>query len=242
MRETIERHARIVLQFSGGKDSLATLHLCRKWWDRILVVWVNTGDAFPETIEQMARIKAMVPHFFEARSDQPAHIAKHGWPSDVVSVEASTFGRLVRGTSGPTLQGYPACCGANIWAPMQAAVAAAGATLVIRGVKKADARRGEEGPGAEIDGLEFLLPVWDWSDMEVLDYLCGQGVALPDHYRHTKTSLDCRHCTAYLDENAEKMRWMSMMHPELSGEVQRRLKAIRHAVMTDVSHLTKAIL
>ncbi len=242
MEEAIKRHERIVLQFSGGKDSLACLHLARPFWDRLTVVWVNTGDAFPETLAQMSAVRTMVPHFFEAKSDQPAQIARAGWPSDVVSVSATAFGRHVSGETGPILQGYPACCGHNIWAPMQAAIAALGATLIIRGVRANDPRRGREEPGAVIDGVEFCFPLWNWTAEDVFDCLKSKCVALPDHYRYTKTSLDCQHCTAYLDENAEKMRYISMMHPEVSKEVQKRLKTIRSIVFADVNHITKAVL
>ncbi len=242
IEETVARHERIILQFSGGKDSLATLYLMRPWWEKILVVWANSGDAFPETLAQMQRIRNTVPRFFEARADQPRHIAEHGWPSDLVSVDATAFGDLLRRKSTQRLQPYPACCGTNIWAPMEAAVAAFGATLVIRGTRKDDSRRGPEEPGAIIGGVEFLFPVWDWTAGQVMEWLKKENIDVPDYYKFTGTSLDCRHCTAYLDENAGKMRYISMMHRELSDEIQKRLKTIRHIVMSDVAHITKAVL
>ena len=36
------RHERVFLSFSGGKDSLAILHLCEPYRDRLSLVWVNT--------------------------------------------------------------------------------------------------------------------------------------------------------------------------------------------------------
>jgi 3'-phosphoadenosine 5'-phosphosulfate sulfotransferase (PAPS reductase)/FAD synthetase len=58
----IERHkpGKAVLQFSGGKDSLACLLLLRPWWDRLTVMWVNTGAAFPETLELMEAVRSRV--------------------------------------------------------------------------------------------------------------------------------------------------------------------------------------
>ena len=206
--DVIARHERIVLQFSGGKDSIATLHLMRPWWEKILVVWANSGDAFPETVAQMAEVRAMVPHFFEATADQPAQIAENGWPSDIISVDATPFGNFLRRRDVQKLQPYPTCCGANLWAPMQAAVAALGATLVIRGTRKDDARRSMEEPGSVHGGIEFLLPVWEWRAGDVMEWLVTNGIKVPDYYQHTKTSLDCQQCTAYLDENAGKMRYI----------------------------------
>lgn len=37
------RHDRVFLAFSGGKDSLAVLHLCKPYRDRLTLLWVNTG-------------------------------------------------------------------------------------------------------------------------------------------------------------------------------------------------------
>ena len=59
MREYLDRHDKIALQFSGGKDSLAVLYLCKEWWNKITVVWLNTGSAFPETIAQMEGIYSL---------------------------------------------------------------------------------------------------------------------------------------------------------------------------------------
>jgi PP-loop superfamily ATP-utilizing enzyme len=53
MDSPFDRHAKAILFFSGGKDSLACLHLLREYWDRVLVVWANPGEALPELRAQM---------------------------------------------------------------------------------------------------------------------------------------------------------------------------------------------
>lgn len=45
MKHIIDRHERVVLFFSGGKDSLTCLLLLRPYWDRLTVCWINTGAA-----------------------------------------------------------------------------------------------------------------------------------------------------------------------------------------------------
>ena len=40
----LDRHERIALQFSGGKDSLALWGLMRPHLDRVVVYHVDTGD------------------------------------------------------------------------------------------------------------------------------------------------------------------------------------------------------
>ena len=241
MKELLEAHEKIVLQFSGGKDSLACLLLTKPYWPKITVMWTNTGDAFPETIEQMETIKAMVPHFLEVRTDQPSQIRAHGWPSDVISVCATEFGRILAPENGPVIQGYPLCCSANIWIPMLEATLRLGATLVLRGTRRNDARRATKEQTEVISGITFYHPMWLWTQTEVLAYVEKAGL-LPQHYGETETSLDCMHCTAYIDENAKKMRYLQRKYPKISAEVQRRLKAMHDIVDADLIHLEKAMI
>lgn len=251
MKDLLEAHNKIVLQFSGGKDSLACLLLTKPWWDKITVMWTNTGDAFPETLEQMAKIKAMVPHFLEVKTDQPKQIREHGWPSDLIPVRATEFGRILTTESEknipenipkePIIQGYPMCCGANVWTPMFEATLRLGATLVLRGTRWTDARRATKSQTEIIAGVTFHHPIWDWTAEQTFHFIDYPGF-LPPHYRKTETSLDCMHCTAYLHENAKKMRYLQRNYPEVSTEVQRRLKAIRDIVVSDLRHIKMAVL
>jgi phosphoadenosine phosphosulfate reductase len=240
--DTVARHSRIVLQFSGGKDSLATLELLRPHWKRLTVAWANSGDPFPETLALMADVRARVPNFVEVRGDQPKHIAELGWPVDLIPVKRTPFGRLMHRDDLPNMQGYPLCCGANLWEPMRRFVTEQQATLIIRGSKAADDRRGAERAGSILDGVEFLLPVFGWTDEQTFAFLRREGVEIPEHYAFGTTSLDCRHCTAFLDENAAKMRFMRERHPGDFAEVQRRLREIKRAVVSDLSALDACII
>ncbi len=236
-----DRHAFGVLQFSGGKDSLACLHLLRPYWDRLVVMWCNTGDAFPETINMMARIKDTVPRFVEVKSHQPAQVEKMGWPVDVIPVTRTPYGRYVDGHALQDFQPSMSCCGDNIWLPMHNAIKDMGATLIVRGTKVSDSRKSHIRDGMTEDGIEYHHPIEGWSDTDVMDYLRGAGVALPAHYEYVNTSLDCRHCTAYLYENAGKMRYMRVRHPVLYRDVSKRLQEIRAAVADELIHIETAV-
>lgn len=224
-----------VLQFSGGKDSLACLYLLKSRWDEITVVWVNTGAAFPETIAQMAEVRSMVPNFVEIRSEQS--IEREGYPVDVLPIASTGLGQQFEGTQGRKFQSRYACCGAALWAPTQFAMKQLGASVIIRGQKKADARKSNIASGTVIEGVRYEFPLEDWTDQNVIDYLASRGVALPPNYDYMKTGLDCWNCTAYLNENVGKFDYMRQHHPEKHAIVQDVLADLQQALHRDLAPL-----
>ena len=69
----LDKHKKIALQCSGGKDSLALLHLMWPFWDKLTVYWLDTGDSFPETEERMASVAAQA-ECDRVRIDRPRYI------------------------------------------------------------------------------------------------------------------------------------------------------------------------
>lgn len=240
MENVLNRHARIVLQFSGGKDSLACLLLLRPWWDRLVVLWLNTGACLPETIEQMKRVQAMVPNFVEITTNQPEQIERAGYPVDVLPLRNhATVGKLC-GFDRPKLQSFLDCCYTNLMAPMHEAAKNSGATLIVRGQKRGDIHRGPYESGAVVAGIEYLFPVEDWTDEQVLDYVADSGL-LPEHYDQGNTSMDCWNCTAYLSENAWKLRYLYERYPDKADVLRLRLEMIEREIDEDMRHLRAAL-
>lgn len=237
----MDRHHTAVLQFSGGKDSLACLYLLQPFWDRVTVMWCNTGDTFPETRQQMQAIAATVPHFVEVRSDAKAQIEQCGWPVDILPVTRSVVGRAIDGHSMQMMQAYTACCGQNIWRPLDAAVRDMGATLIVRGQRTSEKMKSPIRSGAVYDGIEYWFPIEDWSEEDVFSYLRREKIPVPANYDHTGTSLDCMHCTAWENETDRTIRWMRDAHPAEHAEVFRRLLEIRRAVAEELSVIDRTL-
>jgi phosphoadenosine phosphosulfate reductase len=214
------------LQFGGGKDSLACLHLLEECWDSILVAWLNTGAAFPETIELMKRIAAKVPHFLEVRTDVCADIDAFGWPVDVVPIGHTEFGWLTTGRKTLKLRGWNDCCGANFWRPMHQAMVDRGVKTIIRGQRLAEHYKSPVRSGAVIGGIEHVFPLESWSEAEVFAFLRARNVEIPAYYAELHTSLDCWCCTAYLDAKAAQLHYMCKRHPERHAIVQKKLHEI----------------
>lgn len=228
-----------VLQFSGGKDSLACLYLLRPHWNRLTVAWVNTGAAFPETEALMKRIGSMV-NLRVIHSDQPAQTAAFGYPVEILPITRSHFGKEIDGHNLPPMQPYAHCCHQNLWKPMMDFMHDIGATLLIRGTKLSDRRKATIRSGATVLGVRHWYPLEHWTDEEVFAYLREIG-EIPAHYAETMTSLDCWDCTAYLHENVGKMRYMRERHPEKYRIVKSRLMEIREAVRSELSRIEGAI-
>jgi len=209
----------------------------REYWPRLIVLWVNTGDAFPETIKQMEGIKRLVPHFMEVKADQPAQIAADGYPSDIVSIWDTPIGRQSYPGRQFRTQTAMACCCINIWYPAAEAVKRLGATLVIRGQRRSESRLNQMPSGAVESGVEYIFPIEGWTDTEVFEFLAKNGVALPESYAYVNTSLDCQHCTGYLDENAGKFAYMEQKHPKLNDVVKRRVIYLLQAANSEAKHL-----
>lgn len=167
------RHNRVGLCFSAGKDSAVCLELLDPWLDRVEVIWVNPGDPHPETREYMDRVAERVPMFTEVRGKQPEYIRLHGKPG----------------------LGEFNCCAQNMWLPIQNYVARAGITGLIRGQKNSDVLKSPVRSGDVVGGVEFLHPIEDWTDEEVIAFL---GDRIPESYkRGVKSSLDCQNCAVY---------------------------------------------
>lgn len=232
----IDRHEKIVLQFSGGKDSIACLMLLKDYLHKITVLWLNSGASLPETFEQMNKVREMCPNFIEIVGNQPEQVAAHGYPVDVLPMRNHISIQHIAQQKRIPLQGFMQCCYHSIMLPMHEATKNLGATLVIRGQKLADAHKSPIKSGDVIDGVEYWFPIEDWPDDRTIMYASASGL-LPEHYNDANTSLDCWSCTAYLQENQWKVPYLEKHHPDKAKEVKQRLSIIRQEIQSDMKYL-----
>lgn len=212
------RHIRVALEFSPGKDSAACLWLLEPYWNRLVVVWANPGNPYPETLEYMQAIQETVPKFAEVKGRQPEWIKEFGYPTDILPVMASPFNHMPGTEENIRLQPFMACCSANMWQPMAQWVQANEITGVIRGQKVCDRLRSPISNGSIIDGVEYLFPIDGWDDVQVRDFL---GDKIPDSYkRGLITSLDCMNCTAYVAQNPGRVADLELIYPPAAAEVK----------------------
>lgn len=236
----IEGHQRVILQYSGGKDSTAMLHLARPFLDRIDVVFANAGAPYPHVLQFIASTCARLgAKLTIIGSDEPLEDfhARAGLPADVVPHWASPDAAwTVQDRERPKLQGALNCCAQRIFIPFTQHILTVGATLILRGAKKSDDRVGV-GNGQYMAGVEVQHPLWDWTHDDVFAYLRSEGVELPAHYATGGRidGLDCWSCTAHLPYGgAERLAWMKENTPDLLGALLPRLVHVRNAAFTEL--------
>ena len=235
---TLDRHERIALQFSGGKDSLACLYLMRPFWDRLTVYWCDTGDAYPETIALAEQVRAMVPRFERIAGRQPETIAQFGIPTDILPVSATPMGVIGSGGGIPMQDRY-SCCLRSIMLPLHERMLADGITLIIRGQKNADGLKGILRSGDVDGGIEYLFPIEDWDDRTVMAYLREQDAPIPRFYEMLNDAPDCLSCSAWWSKREGSYR--KRYHHQHYQEYQRRLDIIKEAVGEHIATFNQEI-
>lgn len=228
------------LQYSGGRDSRALLHLCRNDLDKIIVVWMNPGDAYPDAIHEMAKLARAVPHFLALHGQVKENIKRNGYPSDVVPINYSPIGRLyVKKQFEYKVQSAFDCCATNMWQPLAHAMQLLGIKKIIRGQRRQEQYTNSAvTDGAVVNGVTYSLPLENWSTEDVENYLRVNQIEIPSYYKTEGTSHDCMHCTAYLGSYEARIK---NLPPAPRAEVQRRLAEISKAIELETAPLKKLL-
>ena len=229
-----------VLQFSGGKDSLACLYLLRDQWDDITVAHVNTGARFPEATAVIDRVRALVPHFVEIQGRQS--IAEHGWPVDLLPNVATAFARqLYKERDAVKFQLAQQCCAGTLWRPLWDAMREIGAKVVIRGTRFSDDAPPPVADGAVVEGIEYRFPIAHWTGEQVRDFLILKGVTPPSGDFSEDSSMDCWNCTAYLHHSAGRFKSLRKNYPERWAQVKEVLSVLQETSRHELTVLDRAL-
>ena len=162
-----------VIQFSGGRDSLALAYHMRALTPFVDVVMVSTGDMPEAAYRNLQLVRDLGFNVSVVETDPKDWRTRYGDPAG---------------------DNWTTCCYANIWLPMGEFVQQHGYRQVIRGTRRCDPHFHGVMPGDIVDGVLYTFPLWDWTDKQVNDYL---GPLLPEAYRKDVNGMpDCLTCTA----------------------------------------------
>ncbi len=233
--DIFKRHKRATLFYSGGKDSLACLLLLANWWHQIDVVWVDTGNQFPELQDHMERVRGLVPHFITLRSDALAYSRENGFPVDVVPTRYTVMGQFIYGPTKLRVCSRFDCCRHNIWRPMEDYIRLTKPTCIIRGDRASERVKGPE----RIEGIESVFPLWDWTTEQVMEAIkkASFGLFQERHLLPEGSSLDCMTCMAYNVEHECRMKYLKEHHPVIYEGAVDFFRDYKAAVMAEMAEL-----
>ena len=235
----LERHKKMALLASGGKDSTACLYLLRDHLDRIKVYTLDTGDLLPEVRDVVCQIEAMCPHFVRIETNVRAWIAANGLPSDLIPHSAHPVARRM-GEERTVLVPRYDCCWHNLMEPLFRRVVEDGNTLLIRGSKSVDMNRLPMASGDVLDGIELWLPIQDWSNDEVFAYLRSVGAPLSRVYDYVTNSPECARCSAWWGE--KRAAYLRQYHPALFDDYRCRMTAVMRELQAPLTNLATEML
>ena len=230
---------KVALQFSGGKDSTAALYLLKEDWPEMTVYWLNSGDAFPETIAFVRRVAQELPHFVEVAGDVHQAIAESGIPADIIPFDASDFAKTAMLPEIARLQNRGMCCFRSKMQPLMARMISDGITTIIRGQKLADRYKSPIRSHQVAAGFRFLFPIETWTDDQVHEYLDKIDRMPPLYESGVLRSGDCMTCSAWLGDN--RPNYLRAHHPEKAAILAQRLAIVAQATRPSLINLATAI-
>jgi phosphoadenosine phosphosulfate reductase len=241
MQDFFNRHEKVALMFSGGKDSIVCLDLIKDYWDKTLVVWVNTGANFPEIVEYMDQVRSTVPHFLEIKTNQPEVIRQKGYPVDVLPINFTDLGQAVTSPKSIKLRSYFDCCAENFWLPCDSKMRELGITGIIRGQRLDESHKAPVKSGEVLAGIEYFFPIEDWTNEKVFAHLQLKNGIIDERLQISHSSLDCWNCTAYLNDSKDRMVYIKNKHPEKFKQIVQLVKEVDQAVKDEMQGLSKIL-
>lgn len=212
----------MALAFSGGKDSMACLHLLRETLD--CAIYVDTGVTYPETQALVEYASHLVP-FHIVQTDRAGQNAANGIPSDVVPIDWTRLGQEMTGPKPIMIQSYLQCCYENLARPLLEKAKALGVTHLVYGQRNEEDHKSPSRHGDLVEGITRLHPIEDWTTQQVFDYL-ALHMTVPAHYQIRHSSLDCYDCTAYTKESQDRVAWTQQAHPDYAAAYHQRATAL----------------
>lgn len=246
------RHKSAHLLMSGGKESVACAELliALGYADRTTLVHVNTGAHLPIVESFIAQYIPFFKDYVELRSDQPAYIKLHGYPSDVVVQNHTSFGRTVCRDNEPCemMCSKWECCSENVWKPVLDFIAFNPVEVMINGQRGAD-KTGGLSPVIRWGGkeVEQVFPLMDCTSEEVVEFLKTSprcylnGEFIKRFEADAGSSIDCWNCTAHWEDIPVRLAVLREFYPEHAVAYESLLRRISDDVERHSHGLSKVL-
>jgi phosphoadenosine phosphosulfate reductase len=222
-----------VLEFSGGRDSLALLKLWEPFKAETVVLWVDAGGTLPE-VRQLILTHTAGWDLRICETDANSWIEKHGYPADIIPLWYTARGQWVRKPEDVMIAPSFSCCAENVMKPLHLAALALQPEFIVRGQRNTETFKSPARDGADFGNFKLLFPLQDWTDAQVNEYLKTAGVELPEWYAYGTKGFDCWWCTGFAKESAGLRKYLKLRHPEKSAIVEQRMMDIQKAIVNEL--------
>jgi 3'-phosphoadenosine 5'-phosphosulfate sulfotransferase (PAPS reductase)/FAD synthetase len=211
-RDVLARFDRLVVSYSGGKDSTACLLWALETGLPVRVIWVDTGNELPETPEYLRYIECAL-----------------GVKVEYCWRDGSTFMEMVRARKMWPIPGRCVVSCANKqdgfkWY-LQSTDTPQSALLILGQRRSESASRAALPDFSPIvrSGLSCYRPILDWTLDDVFTYLGDKGVRAHPAYAKGRSRVGCVWCVNSRDADIVRD---NMLYPERCAE----LRALRASI------------
>ena len=198
----------VTASFSGGKDSLAALGVLMNVKKDPILLFVNTGLEFPETIEYVGR--------FVKKNNLKLFRAQAG---DAFWKNVDTF--------GPPAKDFRWCCKVCKLGPITDMISAKfpRGTITVEGNRMlesfARSKIGFVSKSPFVPNQTALNPVREWTSAEIWGYIWMKGLEYNPLYERDFERIGCYLCASCL---SSEWRNTGRIHPDLYGRWESYLK------------------
>ncbi|MEM0232688.1 MAG: phosphoadenosine phosphosulfate reductase family protein [Candidatus Nezhaarchaeales archaeon] len=213
----------ILVSFSGGKDSLATLIIVKKALESLsrefYVLFSDTKIEYPETTKYVEET-----------------LRKLGLEGRAMKVDAFTNFFDAIEVFGPPARDFRWCCKTCKLAPIAYVIKSLGGEcLTFIGLREVEsARRKRQGAiweGIWIKGQTGVSPIYDWRTLDIWLYLFKEGVEVNPLYYKGLERIGCWTCPSMdLAEMQITEEIMNRSWQEYLGEISEKLSLKDHEV------------
>jgi 3'-phosphoadenosine 5'-phosphosulfate sulfotransferase (PAPS reductase)/FAD synthetase len=242
---------RPVVLASGGKDSLALLHLMREYAERVVALHVKMDDGWPGQTEHLeARCKewGFKLHLLKPLLPFSSYVKTFGWPMTLMPTRSQ--GQLVTSPDfgyrdGPRISPWTHCHESRMARPLLAFVSLYKPSSIFTGTRAQDDRLFDEmgARPAYPETVQRVNPLHHWSREQVYAYLDEEWVSLTPHDRLRQASgegdkwSDCMSCTRH----PEHWRLMQRYYPEAFKERWPAAKEAFDAAQDEAQAVARAV-
>ena len=197
------------VSFSGGKDSVATLHLVRQFFPDIDVIYVNTTIDFPETVDYI-------------------HYLTQLWSLNLLEVKPEKDFFTMCRELGPPSKFMKWCCKTTKFGPINRLIDSRyeDKVIVASGVRKNESNsRSKYLPIAvnkTIPKQILFFPILEWNSLQVWLYLFYKKIPINEVYHKGYSRIGCWPCP---EKTLREYKKMEITHPNLIKELYSYLEA-----------------